>query len=207
MENIETNVSETVENIVTENSTDNVQDNTNNTQQEEKLIPQSQLEDIINKKYAQWAKKAEDEKQKAMIEAKEAEKLEKMSASERYEKKLADLEKKLEEKEKAESRKDLTNTTLKELSVRGIDSDFLEFVLGDNADETKEKLDLFENKLNAMVEAKVTSQVQDRLRGNAPKTSTIPQTKSSFTLDDIKTMTPEQINANWDTISKIKFNQ
>ena len=205
MENIETNVSE-VENITNEDSTSNVQDNTNNTQQDEKMIPQSQLEDIINKKYAQWAKKTEDEKQKAIIEAKEAEKLEKMSASERYEKKLANLEKKLEEKEKAEARKDLTNTTLKELSVRGIDSDFLDFVLGENADDTKQKLDLFETKFNAMVEAKVTSQVQDRLRGNAPKTSTIPQTKSSFTLEDLKTMSPAEINANWDTISKMKLN-
>lgn len=204
MEENNANVSEDVkaENI------DNVQTDTNNeqnTQNEEKMIPQSQLEEIINKKYAQWNKKTEEAKEKAIQEAKEAEKLEKMSASERYEKKLADLEKKLEEKEKAEARKDLTNTTLKELSVRGIDSDFLDFVLADNADDTKAKLDLFESKFNSMVEAKVNAQVQDRLRGNAPKTSTI-QTKSSFTVEDIKNMSPTEINKNWEQIKNIKLN-
>lgn len=201
MEENNTNVSEEVKDNDTK---ENVSDS-NTQENKEKTFTQSELDEIINKRLAKEKKKRDEATEKAAADAREADKLENMSANERYEKKLADLEKKLEEKEKAEARKDLTNTTLKELSVRGIDSDFIEFVLGENAEDTKEKLDLFETKLNKMVEEKVNSQVQDRLRGKAPKTATV-QTKASFTVEEIKKMSPAEINKNWEQIKNIKLN-
>lgn len=173
MENLEQNVNVNEETqIEKDEQLNNEVENNVAAENEEKMIPQSKVEEIINKKYAKMMKKIEEEKEAAATKAREAAKLEKMSENERTLAKIAQLEEKLAQKEAAEARKDLTNATLKELSVRGIDSDFLDFVIAEDAEKTKEKLDIFDKKFNAMVDAKAEAMVKERLRGNAPVTGT-----------------------------------
>lgn len=173
MENMETNVNVNEETQIEKSEHSQVEGSKNEaTEVEEKMIPQSKVDEIINKKYAKLVKKFEEEKEQTAKQAREAEKLERMTEAERMAEKLSALEKKLEAKEKEEARKSLESATLKELSTRGIDADFLDFVIAEDAETTKQKLDIFTQKYNAMVDAKVDSIVKERLRGEAPKTVT-----------------------------------
>lgn len=171
----------------------------------EKTFTQADIDKIINKQFAKWQKKMEVEKNQAMEEAREAERLEKMSAEERSKNELLTLKKQLEDMQKKEARKDLANSTLKEMSTRGIDADFLDFILAKDADTTKNRLDIFEEKFNSMVNAKVESIVAERFKGKTPVTSTTQSTTSEFSVEDIKRMSPAEINANWDKIKNIKL--
>ena len=128
-----------------------------------------------------------------------------MSAEERTKNEIETLRKQLEEVKQAEARKDLTNSTLKEMATRGIDADFLDFVLGVDADTTKSRLDVFEAKFNSMVDAKVEAIIAERIKGKTPITSTKTITSSEFTADDVKKMSVDEINRNWDKIKHIKL--
>lgn len=184
MENIETNVNVNEEKTINnENENTNVQanqvDSSKNENTDEKMIPQSKVNEILNKKFAEWKQKSEAEKEAEKVKAREAEKLAQMSESERMATELANLKEMLEKKEQEEARKGLEAATLKELSVRGIDADFLDFVIAADAEKTKEKLDIFDKKFNAMVDAKVDTIVKDRLRGGNQVTGTTEGNKLS----------------------------
>ena len=58
---------------------------------------------------------------------------------------------------------------------------------------------MFKNAFNEALEKALV----ERLKGNTPKTSTV-QTKT-FTVNDIKNMSAEEINKNWEQIKNIKF--
>lgn len=195
MENLNNNVVE-----------ENVQDAKPNVdEKQEKTFTQADIDKIIGKQFAKWQKKMEIEKNQAMEEAREAERLEKMSQEERSKNELASLKKQLEEMQKKEARKDLANSTLKEMSTRNIDAEFLDFILAKDADETKSRLDIFEEKFNSMVDAKVEKILNEKLRGKSPIASTKEAQVAEFTADDIRKMTPAEINANWDKIKNIKL--
>ena len=91
------------------------------------------------------------------------------------------------------------------MATRGIDADFLDFVLGVDADTTKSRLDIFEAKFNSMVDAKVEAIIAERIKGKTPITSTKTTTSSEFTADDVKKMSVDEINRNWDKIKHIKL--
>lgn len=171
----------------------------------EKTFTQADIDKIISKQFSKWQRKMEEEKNKVAEETREAERLEKMSAEERSKNELEKLKKQLQEMQKNEARKDLTNSTLKEMSTRGIDADFLDFIMGEDADTTKNRLDTFEEKFNSMVNAKVEAIIAERFKGKTPVTSTTTTTSSEFTVEDIKRMTPAEINRNWDKIKRIKL--
>lgn len=184
MENLDTNVNVNEEKTINnENENTNVQanqvDSSKNENTDEKMIPQSKVNEILNKKFAEWKQKSEAEKEAEKVKAREAEKLAQMSESERMATELANLKEMLEKKEQEEARKGLEAATLKELSVRGIDADFLDFVIAADAEKTKEKLDIFDKKFNAMVDAKVDTIVKDRLRGGNQVTGTTEGNKLS----------------------------
>lgn len=224
MENLKTNVSEN-ENLIKMNiqllasegesevsdnddSTGNVQTDTNNTQEnqptekEEKMLSQSQVNKIIAKEFARLRQQVDNEKK----ELEEAEKLKRMSAEERQQ---AEMKKQLEEfnRMKAEmAREKLNNQVVKELALKNLPVEYAEYVMVDNdAEATMERLSTFAEKYNADVQKEVDRLVQERLRGNAPKAANV-QTETSFTVEDIKNMSAEEINRNWDQIKNVKLN-
>lgn len=184
---------------------DNVQDNTNiqeNQQEKEKTFTQDDIDRIIAKKFKQWEKNKAKEKE----EIEEAERLKRMSESERQE---AEMKKQLEEfnKMKAEmAREKLSNQVVKELATRDLPIEYAEYVMVDgDADATMDRLKVFAEKYKADIQAAVDKQVQERLKGNVPKSSVVEQ-KGEFTVEDVKKMSAAEINKNWDKIKHLKLN-
>ena len=133
---------------------------------EEKTFTQAELDKILNKKFAQWQKKTEEEK-------KEAERKAKLSEEERFaeERKEFEAERKQFEYEKR------VNSTSKVLASNNLPIEFADFLIAEDDEATTQRVDLFKNAFNEAVERSVTQ----RLKGNTPKTSTVKtQTTDAF---------------------------
>ena len=155
---------------------------------EEKTFTQAELDKILNKKFAQWQKKTEEAKQEAERKAKltEAEKL----AEERKE--FEAMRKQFEYEKRA-------NSTSKILASNNLPIEFSDFLIAETDEATTQRVDLFKNAFNEAVERLVN----ERLKGNVPKVGTVKS--KTFTADDIKRMSAEEINKNWEQIKNIKL--
>ena len=184
MENQNNVVNETVE-VQTEGGavgTDTVE------VKEEKTFTQAELDKILNKKFAQWQKKTEEAKAEAERKAKltEAEKL----AEERKEFERMKMQFEYEQR---------VNSTSKVLASNNLPIQFADFLIAENDEATTQRVDLFKNAFNEALE----KALNERLRGNTPKTSTVKN--RTFTVNDIKNMSVEEINKNWEQIKNIKL--
>ena len=184
MENQNINVNETVEDQVEGGATetDTVE------AKEEKTFTQAELDRILNKKFAQWQKKTEEAKQ-------EAERRAKLTEAE----KLAEERKEFEATRKQFEYEKRVNSTSKTLASNNLPIEFADFLIAEDDEATTQRVDLFKNAFNEAVEKVVTQ----RLKGTTPRTSTI-KTKT-FTANDVRTMTPDEINKHWEQIKDIKF--
>ena len=184
MENQNINVNDTVEDKVeggaTETDTVEVK--------EEKTFTQAELDKILNKKFAQWQKKTEEAKQ-------EAERKAKLTEAE----KLAEERKEFEAMRKQFEYEKRVNSTSKTLASNNLPVEFADFLIAEDDEATTQRVDLFKNAFNEAVEKAITQ----RLKGNTPKTSTVKA--KVFTVNDIKSMTPDEINKNWEQIKNVKF--
>ena len=155
---------------------------------QEKTFTQEELDKILNKKFAQWQKKTEEAKIEAERKAKltEAEKL----AEERKE--FEAIRKQFEYEKRA-------NSTAKILASNNLPIEFSDFLIAETDEATTQRVDLFKNAFNEALEKALT----ERLRGNTPKTSTVKN--RTFTANDIKNMSVEEINKNWEQIKNIKL--
>ena len=184
MENQNINVNDTVEDKVeggaTESNTVEVK--------EEKTFTQAELDKILNKKFAQWQKKTEEAKQ-------EAERKAKLTEAE----KLAEERKEFEAMRKQFEYEKRVNSTSKTLASYNLPVEFADFLIAEDDEATTQRVDLFKNAFNEAVEKAITQ----RLKGNTPKTSTVKA--KVFTVNDIKSMTPDEINKNWEQIKNVKF--
>ena len=197
MENQNVNVNEVVE--VTEEI---------KPQEEIKTFTQEEVNAILEKRLSREIKKIEAEKQKAMelelkAELEEAEKLAKMSETERVkakaERERAKFEKerkKFEEEMRAFNQERMLNTTMTTLSEKNLPVEFASFLRADNAEQIMDNISTFEKHFNNAVEKVVL----ERLRGKTPQTGT---TAKNFDMNELKNMSAAEINANW---NKIKNN-
>ena len=197
MENQNVNVNEAVE--VTEEI---------KPQEEIKTFTQEEVNAILEKRLSREIKKIEAEKQKAMelelkAELEEAEKLAKMSETERVkakaERERAKFEKerkKFEEEMRAFNQERMLNTTMTTLSEKNLPVEFASFLRADNAEQIMDNISTFEKHFNDAVEKAVL----ERLRGKTPQTGT---TTKNFDMNELKNMSVAEINANW---NKIKNN-
>lgn len=172
---------------------------------EEKTFTQSELDEIIKTRLAKEAKKIEKANEatyqaQLKAELEESEKLMKMNEADR-EKAKAEKERKQFEADRAkyqEERRQFEQTRIKSqtmemLSERNIPVELAQFINSNNADEIMENVTLFQEQFNKSVEKVVT----ERLRGNVPQSST---SSNSFTVDQLKNMSAEEINKNWNNI-------
>lgn len=155
---------------------------------EEKTFTQAELDKILNKKFAQWQKKTEEAKA-------EAERKAKLTEAE----KLAEERKEFEAMKKQFEYEQRVNSTSKVLASNNLPIEFADFLIAENDEATTQRVDLFKNAFNDALE----KAVNERLRGKTPKTSTVKA--RAFTINDIKNMSPEEINKNWEQIKNIKF--
>lgn len=192
MENLENNV------VNEEVQTQEVQ-----TEETVKTFTQEEVNEMIAKRLARETKKIEAEKERAMqlklkAELEESEKLAKMSEAERV-KAQAEKERKqfeeerrlhLEERKQFEEEK-MLRLTMEALEDKKLPGSFAKFLKVDNADDIMDNISVFEKGFNEAVEKAVA----ERLRGKSPVTSTL--SKNTFSMDQLKGMSAEEINKNW----------
>ena len=181
------NQSNVVEEVKTEGGAVETQE-VNEVVKEEKTFTQAELDKILNKKFAQWQKKTEEAKA-------EAERKAKLTEAE----KLAEERKEFEAMKKQFEYEQRVNSTSKVLASNNLPIEFADFLIAENDEATTQRVDLFKNAFNEALEKALV----ERLKGNTPKTSTV-QTRT-FTINDIKNMSAEEINKNWEQIKNIKF--
>ena len=155
---------------------------------QEKTFTQEELDKILNKKFAQWQKKTEEAKA-------EAERKAKLTEAE----KLAEERKEFEAMRKQFEYEKRVNSTSKVLASNNLPVEFSDFLVAETDEATTQRVDLFKNAFNEALEKALT----ERLRGNTPKTSTVKN--RTFTANDIKNMSVEEINKNWEQIKNIKL--
>ena len=138
----------------------------------------------------------------------ESEKLAKMSEAEKtaykideLNKKLEDLQKQSNEKEKAFEFERLTNQTKDLLVEKGLPGALANMVMA-GADGEAEAIQKNIATLQEYVNQAIDAGVEARIKASSGTPKAVKSSKSGFTLDDIRKMSPAEINAHWDEISK-----
>lgn len=195
---------ENLENNVVNNE---VQENTEVEAKEVKTFTQDELNKIVAERIAKEKKKLEAERlkqqemQEKLIEE-ESEKLAKMTEAEkikakaeRERKRFEDKVAKYEAEKKAFEQEKIKNETMKLLSEKGLPIELCQFIKSDTADEIMGNVEVFERCWSEAIEKSVNA----RLRTSGElKTSTT--TKATYTVDQLRNMSAEEINKNWDKI-------
>lgn len=126
----------------------------------------------------------------------EAKKLEKMTAEQRAKYQFDKDKAAFDAEKKAFERQQLVLATGKELVKRGLDASFADVLTGDTAEETAAKIDKFEETFRNAV----SNSISNKMRGTAPRDKTQGTT---ITMDSIKSMSVEEINAHWDEVQNV----
>ena len=181
-------------------------------------MSQDELNKLIEDRAKEIASKnivKEKKKYKEMLESLqndkaqlESEKLAKMSEAEKtayqiseLNKKLEDLQKQSSEKEKAFEFERLTNQTKDLLVEKGLPGALANMVMA-GADGEAEAIQKNIATLQEYVNQAIDAGVEARIKASSGTPKAVNSSKGGFTLDDIRKMSPAEINAHWDEISK-----
>ena len=181
-------------------------------------MSQEELNKLIEERAKEIASKnivKEKKKYKEMLESLkndkaqlESEKLAKMSEAEKtayqiseLNKKLEDLQKQSSEKEKAFEFERLTNQTKDLLVEKGLPGALANMVMA-GADGEAEAIQKNIATLQEYVNQAIDAGVEARIKASSGTPKAVNSSKGGFTLDDIRKMSPAEINAHWDEISK-----
>ena len=181
-------------------------------------MSQEELNKLVEERAKAMASKhivKEKKKYKEMLESLqndkaqlESEKLAKMSEAEKtaykideLNKKLEDLQKQSSEKEKAFEFERLTNQTKDLLVEKGLPGALANMVMA-GADGEAEAIQKNIATLQEYVNQAIDAGVEARIKASSGTPKAFNSNKSGFTLDDIRKMSPAEINAHWDEISK-----
>ena len=181
-------------------------------------MSQEELNKLIEDRAKEIASKnivKEKRKYKEMLESLqndkaqlESEKLAKMSEAEKtaykideLNKKLEDLQKQSSEKEKAFEFERLTNQTKDLLVEKGLPGALANMVMA-GADGEAEAIQKNIATLQEYVNQAIDAGVEARIKASSGTPKAVKSSKGGFTLDDIRKMSPAEINAHWDEISK-----
>lgn len=132
--------------------------------QGEKKYTDEDVNNIINRKFAEWEKKQEKEKKKKS----EAEKLKEMNEQQKADYEREQLEKKVEELMKKETLSQMSRSARGMLQEKGINvsDQLLSMLISEDADTTKESVDSF----ISLFQAEVGKAVKEALKGETPRT-------------------------------------
>ena len=181
-------------------------------------MSQEELSKLIEERAKEIASRnivKEKKKYKEMLESLqndkaqlESEKLAKMSEAEKtayqiseLNKKLEDLQKQSSEREKAFEFERLTNQTKDLLVEKGLPGALANMVMA-GADGEAEAIQKNIATLQEYVNQAIDAGVEARRKASSGTPKAFNSNKSGFTLDDIRKMSPAEINAHWDEISK-----
>ena len=139
-------------------------------------------------------------KMQADIEAKmaeartEAEKMAKMNAEQKAQYEREKQAKELADREAAITKRELTATAKEQLAEKGLPISLASVLNYTSAEECAASIEAVGKAFQEAVE----KAVNDRLAGGKPPKKA-PE-GAAYTMDQIKNMTPDQINANWDAV-------
>ncbi len=142
-------------------------ENTSDDSGEEKKYTDKDVDAIVNKRFAKW----KTEQEQAVKSAKEeAEKLAKMNAEQKQNYEIEKLQKENEKLKQEAAKVELSRSATGILTEKGIEAtqDVLDFVVGNDADDTNAKID----KLVKIVESQLKKAEIARATGSTPKTMT-----------------------------------
>lgn len=142
-------------------------ENTSDDSGEEKKYTDNDVDAIVNKRFAKW----KTEQEQAVKRAKEeAEKLAKMNAEQKQNYEIEKLQKENEKLKQEAAKVELSRSATGILAEKGIEAtqDVLDFVVGNDADDTNAKID----KLVKIVESQLKKAEIARATGTTPKTMT-----------------------------------
>ena len=130
---------------------------------EEKKYTDEDVDNILNRKFAEWSKKKD-------AEVSEAQRLAAMNAQEQAEYQRDKLQKELDELKRKDALSEMSKQARKMLSDNGISvsDELLTVLVTDDAEKTKQAVDAFSSLFNNAVKAAVA----EALKGTAPKTGT-----------------------------------
>ena len=195
MENLENNV-----------VTEEVQAQETKTEEQVKTFTQEEVNEMIAKRIAREAKKIEAEREKAYqaqleAELKESERLMQMNEADRLKakaekerKQFEEERKKFEEQMKAFEKQKIRDQTIQMLDERKIPIALAQFITSENADEIMDNVNTFQKCFDEAVEQVVA----ERLKGKSPSTSTV--SKNTYSMEQLRGMSVEEINKNWASI-------
>lgn len=159
----------------------------------EKTFTQEQVNQMIKKRLEKEKAKF---RQEIEAERNEAERLAKMSASEREIELLRKDREKFEAEKQQFARERMLMETNKQMIQRNLPTDFAEYLLSDSAEKTLDNINQFQKTWDAAINDAVNS----KLAGTSPTLPEQDNKQTTFSLDDIKNMSTEQIMANFDSI-------
>lgn len=142
-------------------------ENTSDDSGEEKKYTDKDVDAIVNKRFAKW----KTEQEQAVKSAKEeAEKLAKMNAEQKQNYEIEKLQKENEKLKQEAAKVEISRSATGILTEKGIEAtqDVLDFVVGNDADDTNAKID----KLVKIVESQLKKAEIARATGTTPKTMT-----------------------------------
>ena len=195
MENLENNV-----------VTEEVLAQETKTEEQVKTFTQEEVNEMIAKRIARETKKIEAEREKAYqaqleAELKESERLMQMNEADRLKAKAEKERKQFEEEKrmfneqmKAFEQQKIRNQTMQMLDERKIPVALAQFITSENADEIMDNVNTFQKCFDEAVEQVVA----ERLKGKSPSTSTV--SKNTYSMEQLRGMSVEEINKNWASI-------
>lgn len=164
-----------------------------------KMFTQEEVNKMVEKRLARERKDIE-----AKIEAERTEsaKLAKMSEAERQKALFDKQVKEFEDMKAAFEKEKLLNETSKELAQNNLPVEFADYLLAKDAESTFNNINVFKEKWNAALE----NAVNERMKGKTPAAAPIGS-KSTLTMDDIKSMSTAEIQARYSEVMEAMKNQ
>lgn len=186
------------------NVNEEVVEQTTSTEVEEKMLPQSKVNEIVEKRLAKERNKLDKQWQDKFNALEEKIKLQSMTeeqiAQHEYEKRVHDLEereKALQERENAYNKQQYQNEIINQLQAKGLPSDLSDLLVGFDAETVAQKIDSLAQSMGVSV----NTQIQEKLKQTTtPQEPT--QRKQLFTLQEIQAMNLEEYQANKELINE-----
>lgn len=124
----------------------------------------------------------------------EAEKLAKMNAEQKSQYEKEKREKELADREASITKRELAATAKEQLAEKGLPLSLADVLDYSNAEKCSESIEAVGKAFQAAVE----KAVEERLAGGKPPKRA--GDKETYTMDQIKAMSPDEINKNWDAV-------
>lgn len=165
----------------------------------QRMFTQEEVNKMMEKRLARERKDLE-----AKIEAERTEsaKFAKMSEAERQKALFEKQVKEFEDVKAAFEKEKLLNETSKELAQNNLPVEFADYLLAKDAESTFNNINVFKEKWNVALE----NAVNERMKGKTPAAAPVGA-KSTLTMDDIKSMSVDEIQARYSEVMEAMRNQ